>query len=72
MAQKKTLKVIFELNNGKNHTVSLLNPKNNISLADVTTWSDNVIQKSFIMKNNSAVASLADAYIDVTERVNLS
>jgi len=72
MAATSTLKVVFELNDGNSHTVSLKDPKNNITLSEVTSFANLCITKSAIMKNNSAIANFEDAYIQRTERVDLA
>lgn len=72
MAATSTLKIVFGLNDGKRHTVSLKDPKSNLTMSAVTTFANAVINKEAILKNEAEAMTVEDAYISTTERVELS
>lgn len=72
MAAESTLKIVFDMSNGNSHTVSLKDPKNNLALSEVTSFADLCVTKNAIKKNNATIANLGDAYIQRTERIELS
>lgn len=72
MATVKTLKIALELSDGKTKTLSLLDPKNNLGLSEVTQWANNAIAKEFITVNNATISGLEDAYIQTVTREDLA
>ena len=72
MAAESTLKVVFEMSNGNSHTVNLKDPKNNLTMSEVSSFADLCITKNALKKNNATAANMEDAYIQRTERVELS
>ena len=59
----KDLKMIFNLENGKTHTLSLANPKANLEMNDVTDIADTMVSKEFLIVGGSPIAGMKDAYI---------
>ena len=54
---KRTLEIEFLLDNAKTKTISLLDPKDDISDAAVKAWADNVVaKKAFLVGGACAVA----------------
>ena len=45
---KRTLEIEFLLDNAKTKTISLLDPKDDISDAAVKAWAENVVAKKYI------------------------
>ena len=72
MAATSTLKVVFELSDGNSHTVNLKDPKNNVTLSEVTAFANLCVNKSAITKNNATISGLEDAYIQRVERIDLA
>lgn len=72
MAATSKLKIVFEMDDEKTHTISLLDPKENLSRTDVVTCGNLIISKEAIVKNNASPVSVKDAYIDKSERLELS
>lgn len=72
MAVKQTLKIVFEMDDEKTHTISLLDPKANLARTDVITCGNLIISKEAIVKNNASPVSVKDTYIDKQERIELA
>jgi len=72
MAAESTLKIVFEMSNGNSHTVSLKDPKNGITMSEVTSFANLCVTKNAIKKNHATAANLEDAYIQRVERVEIA
>ena len=72
MAAESTLKMVFDMSNGKSNTVSLKDPKTNLSMSEVSTFANLCVTKNAFKKNNATVVNMEDAYIQRNERVELS
>ena len=67
-----TLKMVFNLENGKNTTFSLLSPKNELTMTEVTDVGDTMVAKEALIVGDSPITGLKDAYIERYERVELA
>lgn len=72
MAAVNTLKMIFEMDDEKSHTISLKNPKTGLTKAQVDTFANLVVTKEAISKNHAVPTRLKDSYIQKSERIELS
>lgn len=68
----KTLKMVFGLANGEKITYSLPDPKNNLSRATVDDVMNDMIDKEAIVSGGFFAASISDAYIYETNRIELN
>lgn len=64
---KSTLKIVFNLENGKTSTLNLLNPKNDLGADEVKAFATDAIDNETIIVDGSKVASLKKAYISTVE-----
>ena len=69
---KSTLKMILELENGKSTTLSVLEPREDITAAEVTEALDEIIAKKAISAGGSPVKSIKRIYIQDVEDKALS
>lgn len=60
---KKTLEIEFKLDNDKSKTISLSDPKDDLTLATVTTWANNVVAKKAFIIGGAFPVALKDASI---------
>ena len=72
MAATNTLKIVFELDDEKTHTLSLKDPRDGLTKTQVNTFANLVIDKEAISKNNALPTKLKEAYIQKSERLELS
>lgn len=67
-----SLKMVFNIGStGKTHTLSIADPKTNLQKATVLAAANEIIAKSAIMVDETAVSTLKEAYIYTTERTEL-
>lgn len=64
---KSTLKIVFNLENGKTSTVSLLNPKTDLAADEVKAFATDAIDNETIIVDGSKVVALKKAYISTVE-----
>lgn len=64
---KSTLKIVFNLENGKTSTLSLLNPKNDLGADEVKAFATDAIDNETIIVDGSKVVALKKAYISTVE-----
>ena len=60
---KKTLEIEFKLDNDKTKTISLSDPKDDLTLASVETWASNVVAKQAFIINGAFPTALKGASI---------
>lgn len=68
---KRTLYIVLEMDDGKEHNVTLLDPKDELAMDAVISWADSVIQKQAIIKDEAQPTSLIDSYIKEVKRTDL-
>lgn len=59
----KRLYMIFGLSNGKNLSVSLLDPKTTLTATNVQTVMEALIDMNAFLYNGATAASIVDAYV---------
>lgn len=69
---KSTLKMILELENGKSTTLSVLEPREDITATEVTEALDEIIAKKAISAGGSPVKAIKRIYIQDVEDKALS
>lgn len=60
---KKTLEIEFKLDDDKTKTISLSDPKDDLTLASVTPWANNVVAKKAFIINGAFPVALKSASI---------
>lgn len=68
----KKLYLVWKLNNGKNLTVSLLNPKEDLGSGDVAPVMQQAIDNNVFLVGTATVAEAVDAYVRSTETLDLN
>jgi len=59
----KTLEMVFRNENGKSVTLSLLEPKDNLTLAEVTTVMQDMISKNIFSTTTGDLVQIVEARI---------
>lgn len=68
---ERTLKLVFDLDGSKSHTLSLKDPKTGLTKSEAIAVSDYIITQEAITVSGIPVAALKDAYIAITGREEL-
>ncbi len=68
----KTLKIVFTLKDQKTSTISIADPKDGLTKAEVQTAADDMIAKDFIRANGFAATGVKEFYIQSSDRVELA
>lgn len=63
MATTQTLRMVFKNEAGSNFTISLDNPRDNLTAAEVTGVMDTIIAKNVFLTGGGALVSKQDAQI---------
>ncbi len=63
MPTYQELKMVFETEGGKKHTISLNNPKDTLTRVQVEEAMSTVIEKDVIMTNSGGLIDIVEAYI---------
>ena len=71
MAKSRELKMQFEMYDGNLLNLSLKNPKQDLTMTSCEAWARLVKDNDFLIRNDSTVLRLNDAYIYETEKVQL-
>lgn len=71
MATTTTLKMQFALENAKSSTLSLKDPKDNLTMTEVSDVAETMLTKEFLIVGGSPIAYLNDAYIETVTRNEL-
>ncbi len=64
---KRTLEMEFRLDNDKTKTISLSDPKDDLTLAPVEAWAAKVVAKKVFIVGGAYPAELKGAYIRTVE-----
>lgn len=67
-----TLKMVFSLENGKKSTLSLRDPKANLTMTEVADVAETIVTKEFIIVGGSPVAYMKEAYTETVTRNELA
>jgi len=59
----KVLRLVFETENGKTHTMEFLNPKDSVTAEDVQTLGNLIVSKDVIVTKNGKLVALIDGGI---------
>ena len=68
----KTLKVVFDLKDGKTSTYSLADPKDGLTKAEVETATGAMLADEFVLAGGTLATGVKDAYISSVERIELA
>lgn len=68
----KKLNMVFKTATDKEVTISLANPKDGLTKAEVTAVMNDIIAKSIFTNKNGALASVADVTIKTTDEVAIA
>ena len=68
----KTLKIVFNLKDQKTSTISLADPKDGLTKAEVQAAADDILAKNFILSGGSAATSVKEFYIQSSDRIELA
>ena len=68
----KRLYMVFELSNGKDLTVSLLNPKSNLTSEDVAPVMQEAVTNEVFQYKDAAVTAAKDAYVRAVTKTDLN
>ncbi|MCR4434097.1 MAG: DUF2922 domain-containing protein [Caldiserica bacterium] len=67
MAETRTyLKLVFTTQGGGTHTISLRDPKANLTSQEVSQVMQNIIQRNIILANTGELSGIKEAYISGT------
>ena len=66
------LKMVFKLDNDKTHTLSIADPKSNLTLSEVTEVAETLLSKEAIIVGGSPIASLTSQYIETVTKTDLT
>ena len=72
MATKKQLRMTMKLSSGKELTMSLMDPKDGLTKAQVTTCLQNVIDKKAIVAGEAYPVSVKDIVIQTVDTEKLA
>jgi len=64
----KTLEMVFNLDNGKELTISLTSPKDDITAEQISNIMDTMVAKSIIVYNGALLESSKTAYVKEVEK----
>lgn len=59
----KELKLVFETEGGKKHTITLFNPKNTLNRIQVENAMNTIIAKDAILTNSGGLVDIVEAYL---------
>ena len=65
----KTLKIVFHLKDQKTSMLSIADPKDGLTKAEVQAAADEIIAKDFILAGGSAATSVKEFYIQSSDRI---
>lgn len=68
----KALYMVFQLDNGKNFTLSLKQPKSDITSEDVAPVMQMAVTKNVFLVGTARVTAAVDAYIRDTTKLDLN
>ncbi len=67
MAETRTyLKLVFTTAGGGTHTISLRDPKSNLTSSQVATVMQNIVNRNIILSNSGELTGIKEAYISGT------
>ena len=72
MSAKKQLRMTMKMSSGKEMTVSLMDPKDGLTKAEVTTCLQNVIDKKAIVAGEEYPVSIKDIAIQTVDTEKLA
>ncbi|EGO63801.1 DUF2922 domain-containing protein [Acetonema longum] len=68
----RTLEMVFRAANGREVTISLADPLENLTLADVTTVMEDIIARNIFITTGGELRDIVDARIRTRETVSLA
>ena len=68
----KTLKIVFQLKDQKTATMSLADPKDGPTKAEVESATNDMVAKDFLRSNGFPATGVKEFYIKSSERVELA
>ena len=68
---KETLLIEFQLENNKNTTISIPDPREDVTKAEVTTAAEEIVEKKAVLSAGAPVAAFKRAYIRTIQETEL-
>lgn len=68
----KTLKLVFSLENGNTSTVNLKDPKDNLTMTQISDVAETMVTKEFFIVGGSPIAVLKDTYIETVTKEEIA
>ena len=72
MANAKTLELVFKTSGGKNVTISVADPKDDLTLAQAMVVANDIIAKAIFTTTSGELASVADVNLRAVDVVALA
>jgi hypothetical protein len=69
---KETLLIEFAVENGKNTTISIPDPRGDVTKADVVTAADEIVAKKAVLSAGNPVSAFKRAYVRTIEETELA
>lgn len=69
---KETLLIEFAVENGKNTTISIPDPREDVTKADVVTVADEIVAKKAVLSARNPVSAFKRAYVRTIEETELA
>ena len=69
---KETLLIEFAVENGKNTTISIPDPRTDVTRADVSAAADEIVAKKAILSAGNPVSAFKRAYVRTIEETELA
>ena len=68
---KETLLIEFTVENGKNTTISIPDPRSDVSKADVVTAAEEIVAKKAVLSAGNPVTAFKRAYVRTIQETEL-
>ena len=68
---KETLLIEFTVENGKNTTISIPDPRSDVSKADVVTAAEEIVVKKAVLSSGNPVNGFKRAYVRTIQETEL-
>ena len=69
---KETLLIEFAVENGKNTTISIPDPRTDVTKADVSAAAEEIVAKKAVLSDGNPVSAFKRAYVRTIEETELA
>ena len=69
---KETLLIEFTVENGKNTTISIPDPRDDVAKADVTAAAEEIVAKKAVLSAGNPVSAFKRAYVRTIQETELA